>query len=140
MALASSLEKLPGLRTCLAQCRAYQLVGLRDEELVDVGELVEAIRSGIVDEPPGRLADGGVIRDGFDDRVDELRQISRGGKDLIAQIQQRERERTGISSLKIGFNQVFGYYIEVSKVNTSRAPEDYIRKQTLTNAERYIIP
>lgn len=140
VALASSLERLPDLRVCLAQSTAYQLAALRDEELVDVGELVDAIRSCLVDEPPAVLTDGGVIRDGFDGRVDELRQISRGGKDLIAQIQQRERERTGISSLKIGFNQVFGYYIEVSKVNTSRAPEDYIRKQTLTNAERYITP
>ena len=140
VALASSLEKLPDLCVCLAQCTAHQLAALRDEELVEVGELVDAIRSGLVDEPPAVLTDGGVIRDGFDGRVDELRQISRGGKDLIARIQQRERDRTGISSLKIGFNQVFGYYIEISKVNTSRAPEDYIRKQTLTNAERYITP
>ncbi len=140
VALASSLEKLPDLRVCLAELSASHLVGLRDEELVEVGELVDAIRSGLVDEPPAVLTDGGIIRDGFDSRVDELRQISRGGKDLIAQIQHRERERTGISSLKIGFNQVFGYYIEISKANTSRAPEDYIRKQTLTNAERYITP
>ena len=140
VALASSLEKLPELRVCLAELTASHLVGLRDEELVEVGELVDAIRSGLVDEPPAVLTDGGIIRDGFDSRVDELRQISRGGKDLIAQIQHRERERTGISSLKIGFNQVFGYYIEISKANTSRAPEDYIRKQTLTNAERYITP
>jgi len=140
VALASSLEKLPDLRVCLAELTASHLVGLRDEELVEVGELVDVIRSGLVDEPPAVLTDGGIIRDGFDSRVDELRQISRGGKDLIAQIQHRERERTGISSLKIGFNQVFGYYIEISKANTSRAPEDYIRKQTLTNAERYITP
>ncbi len=140
VALASSLEKLPEVRACLGERSAPYLVSLRDEELVEVSELVGSIRTCLVDEPPAVLTEGGLIRDGFDDRVDELRQISRGGKDLIAQIQHRERERTGITSLKIGFNQVFGYYIEISKANTARAPEDYIRKQTLTNAERYITP
>ncbi len=140
VALATSLEKLPAVRSELGSAEASVLVELRDRELPDVGALVDVIRTSLVDEPPAVLTEGGLIRDGFNERVDELRQISRGGKDLIAQIQHRERERTGISSLKIGFNQVFGYYIEVSKVNTERVPEDYIRKQTLTNAERYITP
>ncbi len=140
VALATSLEKLPAVRAELGGAAASVLVELRDRELPDVGQLVDVIRASLVDEPPAVLTEGGLIRDGFDPRVDELRQISRGGKDLIAQIQHRERERTGIASLKIGFNQVFGYYIEVSKANAARVPEDYIRKQTLTNAERYITP
>lgn len=140
VALATSLEKLPEMRAALGAAASNVLVELRDQELPDVGQLVEAIRASLVDEPPAVLTEGGLIRDGYDERVDELRQISRGGKDLIAQIQHRERERTGIASLKIGFNQVFGYYIEVSKANAARTPEDYIRKQTLTNAERYITP
>lgn len=140
VALATSLEKAPTLRAGLEDISAALLGELRDSELPDVGELVSDIRACLVDEPPALLTEGGLIRDGFDERVDELREISRGGKDIIAQIQTRERERTGIASLKIGFNQVFGYYIEISKVNVAKAPEDYIRKQTLTNAERYITP
>ena len=139
-ALATSLEKKPILRAGLAEADAGLLSELRDGELPDVGELVSDIRTCLVDEPPALLTEGGLIRDGFDERVDELREISRGGKDFIAQIQTRERERTGIASLKIGFNQVFGYYIEITKVNVAKAPEDYHRKQTLTNAERYITP
>jgi len=139
-ALATSLEKVPTLRTGLGDATAELLRELRDGELPDVDGLVSDIRTSLVDEPPALLTEGGLIRDGYDERVDELREISRGGKDIIAQIQTRERERTGIASLKIGFNQVFGYYIEISKVNVAKAPEDYHRKQTLTNAERYITP
>jgi DNA mismatch repair protein MutS len=140
VSLASSLEKVPGLREELGRVEASLLVQLRDGELPEVGDLVRDLRACLVDEPPATLTDGGLIRDGCSAAVDELRQISRGGKEFIAQIQTRERERTGINSLKIGFNQVFGYYIEITKANVARAPEDYTRKQTLTNAERYITP
>ena len=86
------------------------------------------------------VRDGGVIADGVDAELDELRSIARDSKSILLEIEARERERTGISSLKIRFNSVFGYYIEVSKSNLAKVPEDYIRKQTLANAERYITP
>ena len=94
----------------------------------------------LVDAPPATLTDGGLIRDGYHPDVDQLRQIARGGKDYIARLQATERDRTGIASLKIGYNQVFGYYIEISKANLDKAPEEYHRKQTLANAERFITP
>ena len=86
------------------------------------------------------LTDGGAIRDGFDPRLDELRDISRNSRTYLAQIEQRERTRTGIASLKVRFNNVFGYYIEISKANLHLAPADYERKQTLVNAERFTTP
>src|SRR5208337_109228 len=94
----------------------------------------------LADEPPVNLTDSGVIRDGVDARLDELRDISRNSKTYLAQIEQRERTRTGIASLKIRFNNVFGYYIEISKANQHLAPSDYERKQTLVNAERFTTP
>ena len=108
--------------------------------LPDTTGLVDLVRTALVDDPPASIADGGLFRDGYDEELDELREIQSGGKSWIARLQAGERERTGISSLKVGFNQVFGYYIEVSKANLDRVPEDYERKQTLANAERYVIP
>lgn len=139
--LAASLETLPGLSTSLQACPAALLKRLAGpEELPLVEDLVALIRTALVDEPPASLADGGVIRDGFHAGLDELRQISSGGREWIARMQAEQRERTGIGSLKIGYNQVFGYYIEVSKANLDRVPEDFTRKQTLANAERFITP
>jgi len=92
----------------------------------------------LVDEPPAWLRDGGVIRGGYDDELDELRSISRSGKEWIAGIENQERERTGIPNLKVGYNKVFGYYIEITKSHQEKVPAHYIRKQTLVNAERYI--
>ncbi len=92
------------------------------------------------DEPPLTLADGGVIRAGVDAGLDELRNLSRNSKQYIAQIEQRERQRTGIGSLKVKFNSVFGYYLEISKANLHLAPAEYERKQTLVNAERFTTP
>ena len=92
------------------------------------------------DEPPLTLADGGVIRSGVDAGLDELRNLSRNSKQYIAQIEQRERQRTGIGSLKVKFNSVFGYYLEISKANLHLAPAEYERKQTLVNAERFTTP
>ena len=107
------------------------------DTLEDIGALIDRA---IVEEPPFSLREGGVIREGFDPEADELRQLLGGGTDRLAEIEARERERTGIPKLKVSYNKVFGFYIEVSKSYTGQAPADYIRKQTLTNCERYITP
>jgi DNA mismatch repair protein MutS len=109
-------------------------------QIVPLPELVDLIQRAIADEPPIAIKEGGMIRDGFDAALDELRMASRGGKDWIAKLQQQEIERTGISSLKIRFNSVFGYFIEITKSNLDKVPEQYIRKQTIANGERYITP
>ncbi|MBV9080961.1 MAG: DNA mismatch repair protein MutS, partial [Elusimicrobia bacterium] len=103
-------------------------------------ELVQTLATELSDEPPARLTDGGVIREGVDAELDELRSLRKSGKRWIAELEASERERTGIGSLKIGYNDVFGYYLEVSKSNLSRVPADWIRKQTLAGGERYITP
>jgi len=107
------------------------------DELGDIRELIEKT---LVDEPPLSFADGGVVRSGVDRELDELRDISRNSKQYLARIEERERQRTGIGSLKIRFNSIFGYYIEISKANLHLAPTDYERKQTLVNAERFTTP
>jgi DNA mismatch repair protein MutS len=109
-------------------------------QLTELPALVQTIAEAIVDEPPIALKEGGLIRDGFDPALDELRQAMRGGKDWIARLQQDEITRTGIQSLKIRFNSVFGYYIEVTKANLDRVPAHYVRKQTIANGERFITP
>jgi DNA mismatch repair protein MutS len=109
-------------------------------QVTELPDLVELIGRGIVDEPPLAVKEGGLIRDGFDPALDELRVAMRGGKDWIAKLQQDEITRTGIQSLKVRFNSVFGYYIEVTKANLDKVPSDYIRKQTIANGERYITP
>jgi DNA mismatch repair protein MutS len=116
--------------------RLHELHGLLDE----LHDLRERIEKTIVAEPPLTLADGGVIQPGVDAELDELRNLSRNSKQYIAQIEERERKRTGIGSLKVKFNSVFGYYIEISKANLHHAPADYERKQTLVNAERFTTP
>jgi DNA mismatch repair protein MutS len=108
--------------------------------ITELPDLVELIGLAIVDEPPLAVKEGGLIRDGFDPALDELRMAMRGGKDWIAKLQQDEITRTGIQSLKVRFNSVFGYYIEVTKANLDKVPSDYIRKQTIANGERYITP
>jgi DNA mismatch repair protein MutS len=131
------LQGTPG--SDLHPVHSTTLVKLRDSlKLMD--DVVIAISSAIEDDPPLALNDGGVIRKGFNAELDELRDITLNGKTWIANLQKTERERTGISSLKIGFNNVFGYYIEITNTHKERVPESYIRKQTMTNAERYITP
>jgi DNA mismatch repair protein MutS len=110
------------------------------EALVEQPALVELITRAIVEEPPLALKEGGLIRDGFSPELDELRSAARGGRDWIALLQQQEIERTGIASLKVRFNSVFGYFIEVTKANLGKVPPHYIRKQTIANGERFITP
>jgi DNA mismatch repair protein MutS len=139
LALAASLRKLPAVRTALARLAAERLTTLHAslDELSDVRERIEKT---IVTEPPLSFTDGGVIAARVDRDLDELRELSRNSKQLLAQIEQRERGRTGISSLKVKFNSIFGYYIEVSKPNLHLVPQDYERKQTLVGAERFTTP
>jgi DNA mismatch repair protein MutS len=139
LALAASLRKIPGLRVALARFATERLKTLH-ESLDELGDLRERIDRTIVPEPPLSLADGGAIQSGVDKELDELRDLSRNSKQFLAQIEQRERQRTGINSLKVKFNSVFGYYLEVSKPNLHLAPQDYERKQTLVNAERFTTP
>ena len=139
LALAASLAKLPGLRVALSRFTAERLKRLH-AAMDELGDLRERIDTTIVPEPPIALSDGGVIRAGVDKELDELRDLSRNSKQFLAQIEQRERQRTGITSLKVKFNSIFGYYLEVSKPNLHLVPADYERKQTLVNAERFTTP
>ena len=139
LALGRSIEKIPALKRCFDTHQSARLRNLYDrlDELPDVANL---ILEAIADEPPLNLADGGTIRAGFHAELDELRDLSRNGRQVIAQIEARERQRTGIQSLKVRFNNVFGYYIEITRANLHLAPADYERKQTLANAERFTTP
>ena len=139
LALAASLGKIPAIRIALARLAAERLRGLHGS-LDELGDVRERIETTIVPEPPLSFADGGVIAAGVDRDLDELRELSRNSKQVLAQIEQRERGRTGISSLKVKFNSIFGYYIEVSKPNLHLVPQDYERKQTLVGAERFTTP
>jgi DNA mismatch repair protein MutS len=139
LALGRSLEKIPALKRCFDTQQAARLRNLHDrlDELTDVAGL---ILDGIADEPPLNLVDGGTIRTGYNAELDDLRDLSQNGKQYIAQLEARERQRTGIASLKVRFNNVFGYYIEITRANQHLAPADYERKQTLANAERFTTP
>jgi DNA mismatch repair protein MutS len=138
-ALASSMRRLPGLKKALdaMQSARWRELAERLDTLEDVTARIQAT---LVEEPPLTLVDGGAITAGVDAELDELRTISRTGKQQIAAIEERERARTGIASLKVRYNSVFGYYIEITKANLSMAPADYERKQTLVNAERFTTP
>jgi DNA mismatch repair protein MutS len=139
LATGASLAVVPRLRHLVAECQAPLIRSLA-AELDDLAELRDALLGTIVDEPPAVARDGGVIRDGIDAELDTLRTRSRGGKSAIAALEAAERARTGIASLKVRFNRVFGYYIEISKANLPAAPADYIRKQTIAGGERFITP
>ena len=139
LALASSLGRIPAVRSALGRVPAERSKCLHD--LVDeLSNLRQRIDTTVVPEPPISLSDGGVIQTGVDKELDQLRDLSRNSKQFLAQIEQRERQRTGISSLKVKFNSVFGYYLEISKSNLHLAPVEYERKQTLVNAERFTTP
>ncbi|HJV66102.1 MAG TPA: DNA mismatch repair protein MutS [Geomonas sp.] len=137
--LRTSLSRVPAIKEKIATFSATLLRDL-DGGTDPLSEICALIEAAIVENPPFVLRDGGIIADGFDAELDELRAISREGKGFIARLEAKEKGRTGISSLKIRYNKVFGYYIEVTKANVSAIPEDYIRRQTLANAERYITP
>ena len=138
-ALRGSIEKLPAMAGVLARLKSARFVQLhKDLDLLsDIGEL---LGKAISDVPPFALADGGVIREGYNPELDELRSLSKNSKTYLAAVEARERERTGIGSLKVRFNKVFGYYIEISKANLHLVPKDYDRKQTLVGAERFVTP
>ncbi|HJG86112.1 DNA mismatch repair protein MutS [Pseudoflavonifractor capillosus] len=136
-ALAAGLGKLPDLRALLEPFSAGLLPSLR-QELDDLADLRGLITSAIDDDPPFSVREGGFIRAGYNTDVDYLRNIMTNGKGMVAEVEAREKEKTGIKSLKVGYNKVFGYYIEVSKSYYNQVPDTYIRKQTLANCERYI--
>lgn len=139
IALRQSIEVIPALRQVLSDSRASLLQVLVEnmDELEDIRSLIS---NAIADDPPATTGEPGMIRDGFNAELDELRNLARSGKSYIAAIEARERGRTGISSLKVKFNNVFGYFIEISNSNKDRVPADYERKQTLVNSERYTTP
>jgi len=137
--LAKTLGQLPRLRAKLAARKSKRLQTL-EQRIELCPEAHAAIVAAVIDEPPLTIADGGVIRPGFNIALDEFRDLMRGGRQWMAAYQQKEIERTGISNLKIGFNKVFGYYLEVTASHSAKVPDEYIRKQTLKNQERYITP
>jgi DNA mismatch repair protein MutS len=139
VALKTSADCLPNVKDLLADASS-SLLEVLTESLDELADLRELIGESIVDEPPATLNDSGYIRAGYDAELDELRGISTSGKSFIAAIESRERTRTGIATLKVKFNNVFGYFIEISKANLRNTPSDYERKQTLVNAERYTTP
>ena len=137
VSLRSAIERLPALREQLAAFSGGRLAELAGE-LEDLTEIGAHIGAAICDEPPFSVREGGFIRDGYNEEVDRLRHIMNGGKGVLAEIEAKEKEKTGIRTLKIGYNKVFGYYIEVSNSFKDQVPDTYIRKQTLVNGERYI--
>ncbi|MDI6784083.1 MAG: DNA mismatch repair protein MutS, partial [bacterium] len=151
LALKKSLDIVPEIKNQMSEVRGQKsdftsepqtprLLILIDSSLDDIPELRDLINRAIVDDPPMSVKEGGLIKDGYHPPLDELRQISRGGKDWVVQLEARERERTGIKSLKVRFNNVFGYYIEVTKPNLPSVPPDYERKQTTATGERFTTP
>ncbi len=137
--LKETLLLMPDLSLALRQSQSEALAKVT-ERFAESEEITKKIGEILIDSPPATLAKGDYIADGVDSELDELRKIARGGKAWIAAMQASEREKTGIPSLKVGYNKVFGYYLEVTKTHQSKVPETYIRKQTLVNAERFITP
>lgn len=141
VSLGVSIGRLPGVLAAAEECAPHASRWSQVVQALDpLSDLQELIVRTLVDEPPVSLSDGGAVREGVDGELDELRGLSQNGRRMIAAIEERERERTGIASLKVRFNSVFGYYIEVTKANTKAVPADYDRKQTLVNAERFTTP
>lgn len=137
-ALCATARELPGIKAALEKLQDCVLLRRLNEKMNDLRELADLIDRAIVEEPPITTKEGGVIREGFDPDLDQLRSVMNGGSAIIEQIGDRERERTGIRSMKVGFSRVFGYYLEVTRSYLDKVPDNYIRKQTLANAERFI--
>ena len=137
--LRAALQLLPDIKREVADCDSQLLCSL-DDAMGEHGETRTQLERALIEEPPMLIRDGGVIAKGFDAELDELRNISRNADGYLSDLERRERERTGLPSLKVGYNRVHGYYIEISKAQSMRAPDDYIRRQTLKAAERYITP
>ena len=143
-ALRRGLEAVPDLAALLAPSEGDEAgSGGIDELLARLDpctDVAEGIAEAVVDDPPAALSDGGVLRSGVDEELDRLREVSTGARSHLAALESKERERTGVKSLKVGYNRVFGYYIEMSRANQAQVPEDYVRRQTLAGAERYVTP
>jgi DNA mismatch repair protein MutS len=139
VALRRALEAIPPLRTTVAACEALVIRELAGQ-ISDAPELAASLSRALVEDPPAVAREGGAIRAGFDAELDGIADASRSAREWIGALEASERRRTGIRSLKVGFNKVFGYYIEVSNANSIALPDDYVRKQTLTGAERYLTP
>ncbi len=137
--LKLSLQQIPVIRECFSKLDEPMLEDIRDE-LNDMEDVIDRIARALVEDPPTSVRDGGLIRDGFNDELDEFRDVARNGKNYIAELKDELSEETEIPSLKIGYNKVFGYYIEVTNTHTDKVPEHFERKQTLVNSERYITP
>ena len=141
VALKCSFEGIPPLKNALQPLTVYStLLDQEEQKLEDLAQMTHLIARALVDEPPLRISDGGVFRDGFNAELDELRTIRHDSKTWITNYQMRLREETGIKTLKVGFTRMFGYYIEVSKGQAERMPDTFQRRQTLVNGERYITP
>ena len=140
LGLAASLEAAPQIKVILQEDEDASQVSTLADEINDNREVVQLVRSAINDDPPPSVGDGKVIRRGFSEELDTVLDGATDAKSYIARLEQTERERTGIKSLKVGYNRVFGYYIEVSKAGLDRVPEDYVRRQTLVGGERFITP
>jgi DNA mismatch repair protein MutS len=138
--LKTSLETILKIKSQLASMPGDIFAKLQNDILTDLNEVIQIVRSTITDEPPIDLRNGGLIKDHVSSELDDLKNGIAGSKTFINKLEQQERERTGIGSLKVKFNQVFGYYIEITKSNLDSVPSDYYRKQTLVNAERFITP
>ncbi|HEX9652086.1 MAG TPA: DNA mismatch repair protein MutS [bacterium] len=139
VAIKNSLKLIPEIKRVLTGAEALELREIVDR-LDELSRLVVEIERAVVDDPPLAVTEGGIIKRGYHTELDDLRDVAFSGKDWIARLQREQRERTGISSLKVSYNKVFGYYIEVTRPNLSKVPDHYIRKQTLVNAERFITP
>ncbi len=139
IAFRNSLEMLPAIKTALGEYRSPLLCSVR-EDIDELRDIFDLISRSIIEEPPVVIREAGLIRDGYNEEVDRLRLAQKDGKSWLADVEMREKERTGISKLKLKFNKVFGYYLEVPNSFRDKVPEDYMRKQTLVNAERYITP
>src|SRR4029077_6565615 len=139
VALRRSLEAIPGVQAALVGCKALAVRELASE-VSPAPELAEELARALFEDPPGVVRAGGAIRRGYDGELDGIVEASRSAREWIAALEAAERSRTGVRSLKVGFNKVFGYYIEISNANTNPLPADYVRKQTLTGAERYLTP